>query len=187
MKTFKEYLEEQRQIEEGLGRIIGSALDSATAATVRGVGAAGRGLGKAAVKTGKGIGKLAKILAKGTGAVIGAFVPDHGYGHYGGRSSDEKAARELGAQRERDKIEKEQERARREAEELENTEMRTHGFDPNRTGSREGFRHWKITHRGMHLDDASHPDHMRAIERNPDRRTGKPKFYPGTVRPSSIR
>lgn len=197
MKTFKEYLQEQRQIEieEGLGRIIGSAIDTAASATVRGAGraarAAGKGLGRAAIATGKGLGKAGKVLAKApfkiAGAALGALASGVGGAYHGSRASDEKAARELGAQRERERMEKEQEKARRESEEAEHAEMRTHGFDPSKSGSKEGFRHWKVAHRGMHLNDDTNPDHMRAIERNPDRRTGKHKFYPGTVRPSSIR
>ena len=137
------------------------------------------------------MGKAGKVLAKApfkiAGAALGALASGAGGAYHGGRASDEKAARELGAQREREKIEREQEKARKDAETAEHEEMRMRGFDPRKPGRLEGFRHWKVVHRGIHLDDVRHPEHGRAYDtKNRDKKTGDYKFYPGTVRPSSL-
>jgi hypothetical protein len=104
MKTFKEYLEEQRQIEEGLGSVIGGALDTAAVAAGRaiaatgraakraagiGLRATGRGLksaGKAAVKHGPKIGHAGVELVKTPFKILGAALP--GGHHHDGRIYD---------------------------------------------------------------------------------------------------
>jgi len=161
MKTFKEYLEEQRQIEEGLGSVIGGALDTAAVATGRaiaatgraakraagiGLRAAGRGLksaGKAAVKHGPKIGHAGVELVKTPFKILGAALPG---GHHDGRTYDKgkKEGREQEAQKHRDiEAAKQAEEAIKQENEAHRATLHAHakalGFKPESSVSMGGY------------------------------------------------
>lgn len=191
MKSFKEYLQEQKQIEEGLGRLVGDFIDSATKATVKGIGKGIVGTAKGIRRAGRAVNtgiknrggyiKTAKdaiglglspvtLPLKAIGSVFGGS-----HGGKGLKDSDREDERKEGAARER-RNRQIQDETDRQAEEI---EMKKHGFHPGKVGRREAYRHWKVTHAGLASHNPGHKDHERAM-------ISGTKFHPQSQSPGTI-
>jgi len=192
MKSFKEYLQEQKQIEEGLGRWVGDLVDSAAKGTVKGIS-------KAIVGTAKGIGKAGRAVNRGIKnrggyiktakdaiglglspvtlplKAIGSVLGGGGHGGKGLKDSEKEDERKEGAARER-RDRQTQEDAARQAEEI---EMKKHGFHPGKVGRREAYRHWKVTHANLAKHNPGNADHDRAM-------ISGTKFHPQSQNPGTI-
>jgi len=183
MKSFKEYLQEQKQIEEGVLGAVGHFLDKGIVGLSklgwRGTKAVGRGLRDANWKK---IGKVAafpvvapfKVAGMAAGALVGGLSSSH-HDHKGLKSSEKEEERKEGAAKER-RDRQIQDEADRQAEEI---EMKKHGFHPGKVGRREAYRHWKVTHANLASHNPGHKDHERAM-------ISGTKFHPQSQSPGTI-